>query len=685
MSAHHDLKQAVNVAARLVSRSLASKPVSLRSVFIGGEGNIDFLLEQRQPRSVVSCLRWQRHRGSSPEELVAGFGGFVTASESFSGDKQDIGTVSAVAGALGQLPERVSDLLIFREPSHPSPQFDKRVTGLLFGPALAVDKTRWAGFRCAKIEQQFGPPSVLVHFSADNAQVAVRVTLDKPELVEHGEFPLVVSSEVEDGHCTKEAGVALADFVSFLLARRVGLDQKFQFVPELEPERPASHWADRRNPWEYGASTGWNWFFHPDEVAEAHQVRRLLIGPHVEVLLGERECFTAHASFHGPDRGAFRFPGLRPWPATYHSRLLASTVSEAEVVTGAATQTFVQLLDSAHQKAQEDGGVVIVSDTCVSTLLGADADVLMRNVSTSGISATEIGENIYLRNEQFLEQLLERARGTAPVPLDGVVNLVGFQPGRARDELTAHLAALGVQVGLTFLPDMDVRGLPRLWSASCCVAAEGAHRPNVYDAVQRGSGLDLHVLPPPYTVKGTGRWLRAVCALAGIADVEEKIGELEHSAWSRMRGRHSQPPPVLFVHNEATLPLLDDGSKMLGIPVLDLLGEAEFPISCAFVSESSKHAADVALTVQARHGYEQVWLPAGQQQLAKLLASRPAPLVYSDSNCDWRVLSHGMNTFCLQDFEMGFEGAFRTVSRLLRRAANRFIHERLGGESRGHP
>lgn len=682
MSSLHSPRKLLNAVAARANKAIRQLEFKYRlvSMSVTSLGDMEFVLGRRGDEEPIAVVTWSALPDREREPIpVQRFGGFLSARTGARGDDVQP-AIATIQRTLSTLPEELAPVLRFAQSQAELP-FDKKVSERLFGPAIAVGTTRWGNLVCVKMEQSFAPPAhLMVRFGNDDKSYDVQVLPAFAEGRDGSAPPFTVRPIAQDGGDVSVAHRAVAEFISFVVARRVPGTTVVKRLPSLEPEPAGQSSAMQRAPWDYGLAVGWQCFWHMNEVAEGHQVRRLLVGPHVEVLLGERECFTAHASFHGPDRSPFRFPGLRPWPATYHNRLLSTVLSEAHVITG-ADQEFARLLSSAHSRLGSEPGVVIVSDTCVSTLLGLDADKLSDSVTGGALAATEVGENIYVRNEQFVEKVLGRSRNKRRASEAGpTVNLVGFLPGPARRELVELLGLCGVEVAGCFLPDMDVQALDSFGNAGACIAMPGAHRRNVYEAVSHASGLPLHDPPGPYGIAGTMNWLEHVCELAGARDgAIERVATRAGLARQTVTGlaARCRGVRVLFVLNGGDVHLPDTPDVTLGIPVLTVLKEAGLPLQCVYIADVADTTSDFTLELRTRYGYEDVRIVKTQRELHQILATRPAQLVYSDLSFDDRVLRHGMNTFCLQEFEMGLDGAARTVKRLLRRGSNRFIGERM--------
>jgi len=412
-----------------------------------------------------------------------------------------------------------------------------------------------------------------------------------------------------------------------------------------------------------------------DEINDLSEVRRVLVGPHAELVLGERECHNAHPCSYGPRLGAFDFPGLEPWPDLYKGRLLASLVTERQLVSGTGS-----LFDDMVLAAGNTPGckALIVADTCVSSLLAEDPDLLSSSSQAEGAAtAAESGENLLLRNEHFYEGLLAgrpHSPRSKPTP---AVNLVGFLPGRGREELVRLLEQCGIEVNAFFLPDIHLDHLHRFARADCNVFYPVAQRTSAYAAIERTTGLDSLDPPAPYGWRGTRRWLVEIARRFDLVERAETVTEQWLSDGRKeldLLHRVAAGNPLLLVASELDLEYLLDPSRTLGVPLLDAVEEMGFPLEILYYEDAQGQGGQTAgrrrRALMKRRPETHLVRFSDPEQFAALLAASNARLVYSDMRCDHRIHRAGKNTFSMRHLEMGFHGALRSGRRLLRRCAN---------------
>jgi hypothetical protein len=667
----------LNLVGRRLQAACAKEGWKLGAMTVCVDGGLRlFLVPIDGPPGQGIELLWERETLSGSE--VAGFGGGVVARPGNNPPSEEIQVMLArlAATTFASLPPSQFELLNFAKGSKRTIVFNKQITSQLFGGWLAEGKTGWRGYLCRTMTQSFAPAVLMIEFAKMSGTVTVELLPRLEGSSSHyrpgtTRFNIVVRNEAGDEVGTRPGTPGA--FVGFLVSRR--LEPRCRIVPDPEQvvQEEAQTGGGRPAPWEWGKERGWRRFFHMEEVMELAEVRRTLHGPHAEVVLGERECHNAHPCSYGPRMEVYDFPALAPWPDLYSGKLLASMVSERDLITGPG-QLFQQMLDAAS--AVPGCRAVVVADSCVSSLLAEDADQLSSTVEGDGATAaTESGENMFLRNDHFYRGLLSKARKErSPMDGAGAVNLVGYLPGPARDELISLLEQCGVRVNGCFLPDIHLAELDDFHRAECNILYPISHRESAHAAIEHASGLPAVLPPAPFGLAGATNWLVHV---AGIFGREQRGLELSREWQARHRDelemvrRQIAETVVAFVLSEVDSGFLLEPSSAMGVPLLAVLEEWGFSIEVIYYErdagrEDCKHLG-------SRLPAATFITFADECELATVLAASEARLIFSDSRCDSRVHGAGKNTFSLRHFEMGFEGALQTARGLARRAANPYF------------
>ena len=677
----HNPDVLLNSVGRSVQEGLARTGWRLGALTLGVDGELRlFVVPQGGIAEQGVELCWGSDDAGGI--VVAGLGGAVVTR---AGKNPPSSAVLAqlarlAAGSFAALPQPEFELFRCCPGTGETLVFDKQITTRLFGGWLVAGKTGWRGYSCVAMTQDFSPPRLSIRFEQQGTALTVELV---PHLGNSGAHR-PPGSPTFDVRTRNEAGDLAAvrpgtpgAYLGFLVSRRLGPRTRLVEDPDLVASSNTPPDGGKAAPWEWGKKKGWHRFFHMDEVMELAEVRRVLYGPHAEVVLGERECHNAHPCSYGPRMEVYDFPALAPWPDLYSGQLLASMVSERDLIAGPGP-LFKQLLEAAA--AVPSCRAVVVADSCVSSLLAEDADQLSGTmVEGEAASATETGENMFLRNEHFYQGLLARGRGRhASKAQSETANLVGYLPGRGREELVGLLAQCGVEVNACFLPDIHLTSLNNFALAAYNVHFPISHRRAANAAIDRASGLPSVIPPSPFGYSGTRDWLVKVASLCGR---QEQALEVAEKWLCRSRilldgvGDLTARTPVAFVVSSDDVANLLEPQLAMGIPLLDVLGELGFPLEILLYSGADRGGltGDGYRRLQARQPVGTVTSFANEDELYNRLAASAARLVFSDSRCDSRVHRAGKNTFSLSHFEMGFDGSLVTARCLIRRGANPYF------------
>ncbi len=670
----------LNSLGKRLQQVLASEGWSLGAltVCVGGDLRF-FVLPRKGPQEGIE-IRWDR--AVTGGEPVAGYGGAVVAmgSKQRPNDRVLSGLLHAVAATIVGLPVREFELLQFAPDRREMLPFDKQITSRLFGGWLAIGKTRWRGYECAGMSQEFNPPRVILEFEKEGEKSTVELlprleTSPAHRRLGGGSFEVLARNAAGDSDGIRPGSPGA--YVGFLVARRLGPGVRVVEDPTLTSAEETGPEESRPKPWEWGSERGWRRFIHMDEVMDLAEVRRVMLGPHAEVVLGERECHNPRPCSYGPRLEAFDYPALEPWPDLYSGRLLATMVSEKDLIAGPGT-LFQDLLQAAPKVA--GCRAVVVADTCVSSLPAEDADLLSESVAAGSASAAiESGENLLLRNEHFYQGLLgDRKRGQVRPASSPAVNLVGFLPGPGREELVALLGQCGVRVNAFFLPDIHLTKLEDFASAHCNVLFPISQRQSAYQSIERACGLPGLFVPAPFGPQGTAEWLHRVARHVGRETMaEELLSNWKESNENRLQAASeaAAETPLAFVISDVDVALLTEPKETMGVDLLESARQLGFPVEILHFSSGGRIPPKTKAwdRILDQRNPPEVSVFGSGAELQSLLLAGKARLVFSDARCDFRVHNAGKNTFSLRHFEMGFEGALRMVATLHRRGRNPYF------------
>ncbi|MEQ1919549.1 MAG: nitrogenase component 1, partial [Elusimicrobiota bacterium] len=284
---------------------------------------------------------------------------------------------------------------------------------------------------------------------------------------------------------------------------------------------------------QWGDAERWRQFFADREFARNRDAGMRFSGPVFWVHHGDIECRYSTPSF---DEGLVSFLNL-PCVSFPGERVRSESrggygetdLKESDIIGGG-----LESLD-AVLKAAEGGGceIVVVNATCVPVLIGDDwRMVVEKSRRRSGLevhyNSPSAGQNLDMV-KVFFDRLKKDPVFLATKPEPGVVNLIGFPDTVARRELEELLAKAGVEVNLSILPYLDYDQARRFGRASVQVLYPSQAYAGLYESLLSGSSSRRISPPAPYGLVATRRWLREVCAAAGVG--AERADAAFDEAW----------------------------------------------------------------------------------------------------------------------------------------------------------
>jgi hypothetical protein len=314
-----------------------------------------------------------------------------------------------------------------------------------------------------------------------------------------------------------------------------------------------------------------------------------------------------------------------------------------------------------------DGKFLILSHLCTPIIMGEDFQGLARRcVKEAGGTAVSWSQKDRDENNNFGEHF--RSLAARPGFFDAVVdpaavNLFHFPQACREAELSPFLASIGLKTNICVFPEVDFTSLERLphalWQVFC---ARGSYPTKVRELLA-ASPRPVVTVPAPYGVAGTRDCLRAVAAAAGKDAAFEpqwqRRMEAFLPAWEDMR-REAAGFRLAFVVSEATLPRLLELRYGHGAPLATMIREMGFGIDLLYYDIHGDAPVLPAALAEAKVAvFRSPW------ELERALGEGRFAAVFSDVFFDWRIARAGKARFASRDFEMGLEGARRSLERLL--------------------
>lgn len=411
---------------------------------------------------------------------------------------------------------------------------------------------------------------------------------------------------------------------------------------------------------------GWRNFFADQDFEILMEAPEPTANDTVTVEYADLECFCAR-----PDISFSQWSFL-DWPdesvdlgEAGEDAFVAVELEEKDMVMG--TGEKADELVSEVRRLADAGNYMVVTHLCTPIVMGEDFQALAKRCEKEvGGTAVSWSQKDRDRGDNFgahLRELLGRP-GFFDGPGDAAaVNLFHFPSEFRERRLRPFLEELGLRVNVCAFPVVDFPSLERLPRARWQVFCE---KPSYADRTlefMRASSRPVVTARAPYGVEGTRECLRSIAVAAGKAAEFERAwaGRLASFLPSWEAGRaEAATRRLAFVVSEAILPRLLEPRYGHGAPLAVMLREMGFGLELlCFDRHGKAPELPAGLRGAAVTVFRSPW------ELERALREGAFQAVYSDIFFDWRISAAGKARFSSRDFEMGLEGAGRTLDRLL--------------------
>ncbi len=439
----------------------------------------------------------------------------------------------------------------------------------------------------------------------------------------------------------------------------------------------------RSNAEQWGAADQWRQFFCDFEIYRNARTRLQLELPIIEIWHQDLECGFATPSFFGGHPSFFNFPWARPRPAEAPRTATAgkSPVRPGDSASGprddsrkeqpAVLVTNLRDLDVIHGgtdrleaalraavRASPHARAVVINATCVPTVIGDDAQAVARRfrgkLRVPVFYSNPANNRFVDLAREFLGRIRRSPAAARVRRRPRCANLVGFPAGPALDEIVLLLNDAGVEVNASVLPALSLQQARRYLVAGAQILCPNADYEETYRNVFETMPIKTARPEAPYGWEGTRRWLDAVAGFFGIErrarEAFRRASAPLQRAWDEGRAAASGRR-LAFVVDGAHLGRLTDASRMWGVPAVRFLREMGFGVDILFYDE----------TGGAPPSFQRFRTP---DELARLLREGAFAAVYSEYFFDERLARAGKPQFSPSVFEMGLQGAVRTLERL---------------------
>lgn len=353
-----------------------------------------------------------------------------------------------------------------------------------------------------------------------------------------------------------------------------------------------------------------------------------------------------------------------------------------------------RLTEMIQQEAATSPDLYFLFNGCAGQLMGDEAGrcfgAAFGGKAADGVSVCFHGltpEDDYQRMWDILLEYATRNAPTTSVP--NRLNLVGYghEATRGLGELLELLESMGVAETQLLLPTFDMTKLHRFADAAATLVLPDSRVIDSFSRARRHCRGPVLFPSAPFGINGTLRWLDKVRISLNMHPLcaEEKselCQRLVPDDWNRLRQK-AQGQRVAFIATPSYVKRPDSQTRC-GIVLPEVLNEMGFLLDLTVLPSSVCDTVGLPDSVLRRWGIDPTSpsppdgnrLIVGRpgQQVSDLLAQSAASLVYSEWEGDSRVLASGRHPISAADFEMGMQGATRTLAKLVGLDSLPFLH-----------
>lgn len=433
-------------------------------------------------------------------------------------------------------------------------------------------------------------------------------------------------------------------------------------VPEDQPT-PIHQWC---------MADGWYRFLCDHAVQRKFFETFAFEGASIYLMHGDLECLfiTPHSGINLPR--FFNYPWALCAEGNFGGGSLITDLDDLTVIQGGQ-----QRLEECLRKAIErigDQGPILVNSTCVPIVIGDDIDgIIAAHQAECAKGIYHVGPRTIQPVDvfmQYVEDEKERALKANEVTPCSVA-LVGFRDNRATAEIIETLGEAGITVTGCVLPRMSSERMRRALSAEALVFNPSVVHSPLYKRVF--GDLDRKKLEPvgPWGFARSRDWFEQVAEAVGVAGKmrevlarrEARVAEVKRDLAARAQ-RHA----LGFVVVPSSVSRLFDPLSITGLPIVPVVREFGFSVRIAVYggakSQYLKACSALEAALSGLEGVEVIGFES-PQELDEFLRDPSLAAVFTEFFYDHRLSRRGKGSFSAREFEMGLEGAVRSLRRLV--------------------
>ena len=415
---------------------------------------------------------------------------------------------------------------------------------------------------------------------------------------------------------------------------------------------------------------GWRNFFADQDYVVLLGYPELKMNKTIYARYSDRECLYSWSGNDPRKWSFFAYPVRVPsdsFGATVFRTGIVMELEERDMVLGAVEKADALVESVAKASVGSGADYVVFNHFCTSIVMGEDSGSITRRIEeASGLKTVcwSHGDRDQLNNfgEHFKQLFAKPGFFDAPVEKSSV-NLFHFPTDFREAELVPLLGEMGVKANTRLFPDVDFPSMERISSAAAHVFCAATSYQSKLPELLAGGPRPVLTTRAPYGIEDTGECLKAIAKAAGrekafAAAWKKKLSALR-PAWEDMT-KLARGFRLAFVVSETTLPMLWELRHGQGAPMMRMIEEMGFGVDILYYDP---HNERPDINADSRCAKLQTFRTP--RDLTRALREGDFRAVYSDIFFDWRISASGKARFSSKDFEMGLDGALRSLRRLL--------------------
>lgn len=352
------------------------------------------------------------------------------------------------------------------------------------------------------------------------------------------------------------------------------------------------------------------------------------------------------------------------------NRNLSTNLLDIDVIEG-ATPRLEELLESVRQSVEPD--FLMVNCTCVPQVVGDDvSNVVEREMKEADYPILykdqSTGVNPFDRNAAIMRKAFQDAARVDRDP--DTINLVGFRKGPDRSELVSFLEHMGITVHQMMVPEVATWMAEGYLRAGVQVLYPDKALASFNDRLFKDIDI-LSITPPaPFGFAMTRDFFQAIARALSREDLADRIrveAEAWHEAHWAPQVKRAGGHRIGIICEQAKAHRLSGFEELWGFPLVHLLLEMGFSVSIALVPDTDSGDDLQPLIRPWKTEGADVDIVETEDSLNGWLARTDVEAIFSEYFFDERLVHTGHAPFSLRVFEKGWQGAERTLNRLLDR------------------